>query len=501
MRSRFLRIGIAVSGMGSLQLMAQVPVPPPSPLALSVSEAFRLGFSVTGAGARATGMGGAFVAVADDATAASFNPAGLAQLRTFEVSLVGRRSSFNLDLGTNVDGKATGFLPAYDRYQGQSGTEPQFIGFSAPFMIGERNAVVQVSRQRMFTMNMDYDRQWKSVNSTDPANYRDLTESVEQKGSIERWTVATAFDITPRLMAGLAWNSWGGSWTFHGEGFAAEWPIPRLRSQSTANATLDQESHLHGQNFTLGLLWRSEEVRVGLSYQNPFMAKFRYSGFYSAGSNFTTAKLTEFPLETAGATYRVHWPETFSAGVSYRPHPQFQVAVDWSRTPWSKARMEAPGTVFDGQNFLDPASPSTNGTGGVMRPGTAVDAESLRSGAEYLLLVGRVIIPLRVGYFKEPQAMANAATGENRVLKGFTVGTGIKVGPIAFDIAFKAGESKRLVGGLNTTLSAGETTVFGNSLGLEEERLKTRELVFSVIYQFKGEWIRNASRWLVTGGE
>ena len=41
-----------------------------------------------GSGARAMGMGGAFVAVADDATAASWNPAGLIQLQTPEMSAV-----------------------------------------------------------------------------------------------------------------------------------------------------------------------------------------------------------------------------------------------------------------------------------------------------------------------------------------------------------------------------------------------------------------------------
>lgn len=42
-----------------------------------------------GSGARAVGMGGAFIAVADDATAASWNPGGLIQLETPEFSIVG----------------------------------------------------------------------------------------------------------------------------------------------------------------------------------------------------------------------------------------------------------------------------------------------------------------------------------------------------------------------------------------------------------------------------
>ena len=47
-----------------------------------------------GSGARAFGMGGAFLARADDATAASWNPAGLSYLRAPELSLVGVHNSF-----------------------------------------------------------------------------------------------------------------------------------------------------------------------------------------------------------------------------------------------------------------------------------------------------------------------------------------------------------------------------------------------------------------------
>ena len=46
-------------------------------------------FNFIGAGARARGMGGAFIGVADDATATSWNPGGLAKLEKPEASLVG----------------------------------------------------------------------------------------------------------------------------------------------------------------------------------------------------------------------------------------------------------------------------------------------------------------------------------------------------------------------------------------------------------------------------
>src|SRR5262249_28816848 len=50
-------------------------------------------------GARALGMGGAFLARADDATAATWNPAGLSYLRRPEVSVVGNYLSAHSTVG------------------------------------------------------------------------------------------------------------------------------------------------------------------------------------------------------------------------------------------------------------------------------------------------------------------------------------------------------------------------------------------------------------------
>ena len=63
-------LGLLLAGVGPAQ--AQV--------GLSLNRA--------GSGARAAGMGDAFIAVSDDGTAASWNPAGLAQLRQPEFSFV-----------------------------------------------------------------------------------------------------------------------------------------------------------------------------------------------------------------------------------------------------------------------------------------------------------------------------------------------------------------------------------------------------------------------------
>ena len=59
-------------------------------LSISSSEAgkYTADFLTTGVGARALAMGGAFTALADDATASYWNPAGLTQLERREISLM-----------------------------------------------------------------------------------------------------------------------------------------------------------------------------------------------------------------------------------------------------------------------------------------------------------------------------------------------------------------------------------------------------------------------------
>ena len=61
-------------------------------LVFSLSGLFAqdVNWNLTGAGSRAMGMGGAFIGLADDATAISWNPGGLTQLYKPEVSLVSR---------------------------------------------------------------------------------------------------------------------------------------------------------------------------------------------------------------------------------------------------------------------------------------------------------------------------------------------------------------------------------------------------------------------------
>src|SRR6187401_373432 len=79
--------------MAASSVTGQTPSPPPQ-IGQDELDLQSRANVVQGSGARALGMGGAFLARADDATAASWNPAGLSYLRAPELSFVGVYNSF-----------------------------------------------------------------------------------------------------------------------------------------------------------------------------------------------------------------------------------------------------------------------------------------------------------------------------------------------------------------------------------------------------------------------
>ena len=98
-----------------------------------------------GAGARALGMGGAFTAVADDATANTWNPAGMAQLERPELSINGGWYSRS----TSSDGGS----------DSQSDLALDHVSVVWPFFVLGTQQTVGVAWQRQF----DFTRQASST--------------------------------------------------------------------------------------------------------------------------------------------------------------------------------------------------------------------------------------------------------------------------------------------------------------------------------------------------
>ncbi len=102
-----------------------------------------------GSGARALGMGGAFIAIADDATAASWNPGGLFQLESPEISFV-------VDYFHRIEDNTFGTSPKASGDQTVYRAGINHLSVAYPFYGWNRKMVVSVNYQTLF----DFTRKW-----------------------------------------------------------------------------------------------------------------------------------------------------------------------------------------------------------------------------------------------------------------------------------------------------------------------------------------------------
>jgi long-subunit fatty acid transport protein len=372
-----------------------------------------------GSGARALGMGGAFIAVADDATAASWNPAGLIQLEKPEISIVGafsvrdsRYASDRLDVDTS-----------------STDSEPSLNYFSATYPFHwHKNMVLSINYQRLYAFDrtLDYDFQLAA-----PGLDLDQRIRFDQSGDIGAVGLAGAIELTPRLSIGGTLNIWTDELGWD-NGWQTSYRVRTNGTQAGVPVTSDtriEESYekFRGINVNLGLFW--ETVRwgtLGAVVKTPFKAslahRFEQTGTttYGAPVNTTTVS-TPITTEEEVALYM---PLSYGLGWSRRFRDRWTVSLDAYRTEWQDYRL-----VDSQGNEFSPID-------GRFKEASDVDAtHHLRLGAEYLFLMpgNATALPLRAGLFYDPEP----AEGSPRDFYGLALGAGISRLRFSCDLAYQ----------------------------------------------------------------
>lgn len=484
-----IHVFFCLVGAGLPSLFAQTinPAQTENNLRLLAAQQTRSAFSIQGAGARATGMGGAFIGVADDATAASFNPAGLSQLLVSEASLVLTQRSSDLTYGGfSALASARGAAVRDDSALAAVPVSPQFFSATGVTHWGGRRVVFQVSYQRLldFAMRSRLDADFK----LDPSRpvFSVLGGVSRQDGQLEAWSVAGATEVAPNLHLGLALNHWRQDRRFNMA--ATETVLTDGSGNPMPHPSISEVDSQEGESFkalnaTVGLLYRTDTFGIGAVYQasyrtnlyrNLLAASDQSTWNNSANAYETTTSVVQ---RDRGTRYRFTQPGTYGLGLSYKPMATWLISLDWSRTPWSKARLEGAGLPADATYFSDRLDAA--------RPAAPVpDATNLHGGMEYLFLSERGVLPIRIGAFREDLPIRDPLTLEARTMAGFTLGTGYKRGPLAVDLAFKQGTSSRAV-----LAKFALSSIIGGSIPAPvtaTEKVRERALVLSLIYQFSG---------------
>ncbi len=371
-----------------------------------------LNLNSTGPGSRAMAMGGAFIGVADDATAVYWNPAGLAMLNYDDEMAEGIGPHVLLSARNNmlsVPADAT-------RSTTTSNFGPGFIGAVIPFSasrlsgkkhfrIGDldRNLVLGLAYQGVTDANK------YSIERTTATS----TENIKNNLTISNLSLSASYQLNRYVGVGVTGNYWFGT----GKKFDYSATERTLNVTRTGGGTYA----ISGVNFVGGLLADFYEanvpLRVGIRLTTPFHLRnnFIYSG------TVTDASLEARELRNYEQKYKM--PFTAGVGVSYRIpfFPLLMLAADAEWLPYKNQAIAQTFYEYNQYNSLDPSRglPLVIQT---PRP-PVISSENhyqLRSGLEFLVVnAEKMEMRLMGGYRLQTHLNEDGSSSKAR---GFSAG-------------------------------------------------------------------------------
>jgi hypothetical protein len=480
-------IGVLIAG-GTVA-RAQSP-PPPGRDTDEIDITGRQNLTL-GSGARAYGMGGAFLARADDATAASWNPAGLSYLRLPELTLVGVHNSFD----TQRPNSDNLLVQVNDSFTGGA---IDFAAFAWPVAIGEVSGALQVSYQRAISFDgrrqIDVygppkDSSAGAANAVvDPAQTILQQKTIgSSDGGFDVVAFGGGFRLSRRFRAGFVVNRWL-------NGYDQTLTRTTLDPTDTTRRPVrefDLDLRPRGWSFNAGLIYSPmEQLNVAAVYKTApgtrgRLDKGRRDTWVTDGA---VDEITTNAYSNTDAGLDL--PSSYGFGVSWRPRDTLTLSGDFTRTRWSKAIIKGyfdlPVTAESDDDGNPAPKPAPNIRDPLLYPTLSDpvtekdaqrDGQQLRLGLEYVFLTNRLKVPLRIGYFSDWQITPNPA-GDVPRFNGITAGIGLALGSMLLDVAYvyEFGEysvTAESVGDVSTTAQV-------------RYALTTNRVYASMIYRFSG---------------
>ena len=381
---------------------------------------FTSSLNPVGSGARALAMGGAFIAVADDATAASWNPAGLKHLLRPEISMV-------VHYDTRSEGFSYQFSPEASNEYKTSGYHLNYLSMAYPFMWLDRNFVVSLNFQNLYSLDRKMRYTWH-YESPDGIMNMDYQVSYKQRGNLKAISPAMVVFLRQNLFLGATFNFWSdrlfdNGWIeeYHKSGQAR--PEAAINVRDTTEIW-DQYA-FSGFNMNFGLLWDiNRYFTVGGVLKTPFTAKLKHEKrklvhmVYPDNPEYDS--IDYFPLQKDDQ--RLKMPIAYGIGLAVKPTDRLAFDLDIYRIEWDDFVLR--------DAFGNESNPITG------LPKAESDIKPtyhIRLGAEYVFLLKKMTITPRAGLFSDPEP----ASGRPDDFYGFGVGAGITYGSFAIDWAYQ----------------------------------------------------------------
>jgi long-subunit fatty acid transport protein len=362
-------------------------------------------FSFGNPGARALGMGGAFLGLADDASAAEANPAGLTILQKPEISFEGRNYEMIQTLNTggvypNITDEAFNSFSRRVEASFASAVLPLGNWAIAAYYHQPTNYVNEADPYLIFSNIPNNLRptpvrfylpegdppgsaspvsleQCIALNETTPNScfqYDSLQYATGVEVKLQTWGLALAYQMG-NFSVGVA-----GRYQTWEEAAATFRALNGVPTSVVLQATLNDDFEVDKEDdftYSAGFKWQ-------------VVPNFSLGGVYKKGPSFATPV---FRRDYASNTFTqlddvtFHAPDIYGVGLSYRPAQQLTINVDAVNVMYS--------------NLVDDMKPNNLAISVLDDPYEADDVTELRAGAEYFFAT-RIPFAIRVGYWKEP---------------------------------------------------------------------------------------------------
>ncbi len=367
-----------------------------------------LSFNFFGGGARSEGMGQAFLAVSDDGTAGSWNPAGL---YIHEKTLVNFSYSYLMPRGELSYYNNGSLYDTYD-HEGEYGGINNWH-FISPMRIKGHHFVLD------FGYTRNFDTYSKFAESLMPERFDDNPEPnayYDRHGSINSVQIGFGTRIYKQLSFGLTGNIYYGKVIteekrYYYDSMMVEDEIPVVYE---SNINIYDSSTYTGFNTTLGLLYTGDNLRAGLVLKTPFNLEGEADSttvwlstknglpYLTGGSDvyvdgLDTVSLHMFYTETAyvdDMTSQLEMPFIIGAGLAYNVRDNWLMSADVEYRAFHGKQIKLLDSLYlsadgDRTEFYTPFDPNWS------------DVWQFRLGTEYVFNAPFAQIPVRVGYRNE----------------------------------------------------------------------------------------------------
>jgi long-chain fatty acid transport protein len=299
------------------------------------TEAFGGGFQINEHSAKAMAMGGAFTAVANDASAIYFNGAGLMQL-----------NGTNFLIGTTAIAPVStfrGVFPAVTQY----GTEKQ-VFFPTHAWISHRfsdNIAAGIGFTTPYGLETNWDQNW-----------------IGRYLAIQ--TKLFTFVITPVLAYKVSDQlSVSAGFTYSWANVTITQKSPQTPFPGDAFTTLEgKDNSAYGYSF--GLMYKPDpKFTIGASFRSQINYTFEGTATTTGASQLAS----ELPNGSVSAKLKT--PYTLTVGLAYDVLPQFKLSADFEYVGWSS--YDTLAVDFANPNYQDISSPRLYDNSYIVRLGGA----------------------------------------------------------------------------------------------------------------------------------